>query len=71
MFTPMLLAVVDYMAFLTLFEKLGSGYFSDAIDSVGERGHDNQTTDWQHIKIINDKFVEYCKTVTLFDREEL
>ena len=71
MFAPMLLAVVDYMAFLTLFEKLGSGYFSDAIDSVGERGHDNQTTDWQHIKIINDKFVEYCKTVTLFDREEL
>lgn len=71
LFAPMLLAVVDYMSFLTLFENLGTDYFLDAIESVGDRGHSNQTTDWQHIKIINDKFVEYCKTVTLFDREEL
>ena len=42
MFAPMLLAVVDYMAFINLFENLGSRYFTDAVDSVGERGHDTE-----------------------------
>ena len=70
-FAPLLLAVFDYMSFITLFEQLGAEYFNDAISSINNRGHDSQSTDWDHIKLINDKYVNYCKILTLFEREEL
>jgi len=70
-FAPLLLSVFDYMSFITLFEQLGEEYFNDAIKSINDRGHDSQSTDWNHIKLINDKYVNYCKILTLFEREEL
>ena len=70
-FAPLLLAVSNYMDFITLFEQLGADYFNDAFDSINRRGHAKQATNWNQIKLINDKFVNYCKILTLFDREEL
>lgn len=70
-FAPLVLAVVDYMNFITLFEQLGEEYFNDAFEAINRRGHAGQATDWSQIKLINDKFVNYCKILTLFDREEL
>lgn len=70
-FAPLILAAADYISFVTLFEQLGAEYFNDAFESINKRGHAGQATDWSHIKLINDKFVNYCKILTLFNREEL
>lgn len=70
-FAPLFLSIADSMGFMTLFEQLGAEYFMDAFESISRRGHVGQATNWGQIKLINDKYVNYCKILTLFDREEL
>ena len=70
-FAPLLLSVVDSVAFISLFENLGAGYLNDAIDAINARGHNKLSVNWDEIKIINDRYLEYCRILTLFDREEL
>jgi hypothetical protein len=71
LFAPLLLAVMDYPAFITLFKNLGSEYLTDATDAVDRRGHSKQRVDWNLAKSINDRFLNYCKILTLFEKEEL
>lgn len=68
---PLLLSLVDNIAFITLFENLGSGYFQDAISSIHQRSHDGQSIDWSNIECINDKYLNYCRVLTQFEKEDL
>lgn len=68
---PLYLSLMDYSSFVSLFKELGSDYFSDAVNSIKLRGH-SESTDWKKdVDDINERYVNYCRAVTLFYREEL
>ena len=65
------MSLMDYSSFVSLFKELGSDYFSDAVNSIKLRGH-SESTDWKKdVDDINERYVNYCRAVTLFYREEL
>lgn len=71
LFAPLLLSVVDYYAFVELFDSMGKAYFEDFSWAINERKHNKQAIDWKNIKIMNDNFIKYCKTISSFNREEI